>query len=157
MILQLLNNFYHFFNFIINPINLNQEKVIILSENFYLLNSFFNSFQSETSGSILNLIISSNINLLIESCLFSNCSSSSNKGGAICFDCISGSFVLFKVCGYYCDLGSSIWTTGGIFSYSLTSNSKIHQCLLTTISKCSYLNNSQIGRASCRERVFLTV
>ena len=146
MILFLLKNFQLFYNIELNPTIINEGKVIINSENFYLFNSIFNSFSSISSGSVLYLSINTDINLLIELCSFSNCYSNS-KGGAICFDCFFGSFILYKVCGYNCDIGSSSWTTGGIFSYSLTSNSKIHQCLLTTISKCSNFSNT-IGQVS---------
>ena len=74
--------------------------------------------------------------MLIESCLFYNCSSESN-GGAIFFNCNeNGASTIIKTCAYFCFSGSNVFIDGQ-FAYILTSNMKINYNSYLSISKCA--------------------
>ena len=96
------------------------------------------SFQNMNSNSGSSIYINGQINILIECCLFENCSSI-EKGGAIFFNSNSASCIINKNIASNCLIGSVSydWTKGGQFSISTTSTGYKNEFLDNSVYKCS--------------------
>ena len=131
MLLFLFKSFYNFFGIEINELECKNEQFNNLNNNIYIFEcQFFNLINLNKGSSIY--IETNNLNLLIESCLFSNCKSF--QGGAIYCICISnGGIVLNKICGFNC---STLNIESYQFSFTkVTSIEKIHTFNLISITK----------------------
>ena len=104
MFLQLLilkNSFLEFYNKNIDStLCLNQFNNFLNIECYIFLCKFLNLFNNGSEGGAILFNNNNNYELLIEECIFINCSSS-KQGGAIFFK-NSGSCILNKICGSKC-------------------------------------------------------
>ena len=132
MLLTLISTFSTYFS---NEYSLetNINTVINIGsdiDNYYLLNSYFNNFNSRTLYTT-----KSNLNILIESCIYSNCYYT-GYGGAIYYSCsLNGGFVLNKVCAYRCSVST---TNGGLFAFISTSTISKNICDFSSIIFCAH-------------------
>ena len=128
-----------FFDFYENDNNLTiYNKInnqIILLENDYFIH--FCQFQNLSlltgNGGAIYYYTFIKTQLLIEFCIFYKCNTILNgKGGALYLDCINGSIVLNKLCGYECFTSNT-----SSFQFSFSSSSLKNFGFYLSISYCS--------------------
>jgi len=106
--------------------------------NYYMFDCFIKDIRRTGHGSVLNYE-SLKIRLVIENCVFYNCSagyySGTINGGVIYFNCADGMYAFSKVCAYRCE-GTyyNNYYTYGCFAYMISNhNNTVQQ---TTLSNC---------------------
>jgi len=107
----------------------------LAQDSTYLIHdSFFFQMSHNNSGGIIFCDNLTNVSVVVEDCVFCQCSISGGMGGAIFFDCPSGDFVLNKVCAGYC-----YTRRGGSFqfAYITCGNENINYAAYLSIYKCS--------------------
>ena len=105
---------------------------------FHLINSVFSDllnnygYQNNVfADSAIYFKSARAIDLLIELCIFNNCST-----GGILFDCsLRGSCILKKVCAFKCSTDSLV-STNGQFTYQACASSKKNHLIMVSINFC---------------------
>ena len=135
LILSLFSDFFPLNNS--ETLILNLQTILTISQNYFILNSFFNFIGSTNNGAIT--IKNINCILVIENSLFNSCFASSAWGGAILFDCTTnGNCILNKICGYNCYSANTYYPTGwGQFCCIRTSNPSKNEGYYLSITFCS--------------------
>ena len=122
----------NFFSGSFSPITLQTNRIINISNNFYLLDSLFYNLLSE-QGSAIYCFSSNEIKLVIEFCTFTLCRSN-GLGGAITFNCpTNGGIVISQTCAHECSTPRS----HGQFSYIYSSKNQLSMLHYLSINKCS--------------------
>ena len=145
--------FFFFFNFfsifypslITTPIKSHGYRLTPTNEKIFISHStFFNL--SSTNGGAISIITSIEVFSLIQFSFFYKCFVTGGIGGAIQFQSISSSSILYSICANQCNTGSNSWTTGGQFCNIETGSSKKNELYFLSILKCSdsILNNREV-------------
>ena len=124
--------FYNFYfqNFSLIFLNYN-KRIINQIGNCYIINCNFYKFSTLEKGSTIYYFSNEINKILIENSQFINCFSF-NSGGAIYFDCLNGSFIIYKVCAINCTTSNNNFYNFLYFNVKINSLNKINYL---TISK----------------------
>ena len=150
MLLFLINEFSFFFqnsNPIQSFINKNQriDNSNLNGEiNIFISNCFFKTITYNNHGGAISIILTTNINILIEENIFFEITISGGyiHGGAIYLDDIIGNFILNKNCGNYCNTGFyNPYGSGGQFCQITGNYSYLN--LLSILNCHQFINDPQ--------------
>jgi len=137
VMLLLLSSFSEFFpsiSYTTPPCS--NSQLSYTTGSYYFSGCSFVSLPIMNNGGAIYLVSSSASFFVIENSYFYNCVSKT-KGGAIHFSCSKGGIVINRICGYQITTqGASDWDTGGIFSFTLTSNDCLHKFQMVSVASC---------------------
>ena len=97
-----VSTFFDYFGIDLSSSTCINSQITISNANFYIFHCFFLSLSGNSNGGAL-YCSSSNLNILIEECIFESCILTSGYGGAFYISITTnGKFIINKVCGTLC-------------------------------------------------------